>query len=189
MGAAISVAAARRSIAESKIAALLAGGRAELGVKTDPAELAHAIGTHRVDLVERFGAASYISAPLWVPAARPSACITFVSAAAGSRPTAPRTWRSASTFAQRAALAIDNALLYTESQEAIRLREEFLSIASQRAADAAQRASAPDAEPRHQRQESEPRSRARLQGKLVIAQCQVDRLIFTPSPSSSDVSR
>ena len=36
----------------------------------------------------------------------------------------------ASDLAQRAALAIDNAGLYQKSQEAIRMREEFLSIAS-----------------------------------------------------------
>jgi signal transduction histidine kinase len=47
-----------------------------------------------------------------------------------SRMTSPSVLILAEALADRAALAIDNARLYRESQNAIRLREEFLSIAS-----------------------------------------------------------
>jgi signal transduction histidine kinase len=42
----------------------------------------------------------------------------------------PRDLAAAEELARRAALAIDNARLYREAQDAIRLRDEFLSIAS-----------------------------------------------------------
>ncbi len=159
--------------AESRVAALLAGGRAELVVKTDPAELAHAIGTHRVDLVERFGATSYISAPL---RARGEilGVITFVSAAT-DRAYGAADLALGIDLAQRAALAIDNARLYTESQEAIRLREEFLSIASHelRTPLSALQLQMQSLDINVKKANLDP---ARLQSKLVIAQRQVDRL-------------
>jgi signal transduction histidine kinase len=55
--------------------------------------------------------------------------ITFVSTQPGRRYDS-EDFFTAQALAERAALAIDNARLYRESQDAIRLREEFLSIAS-----------------------------------------------------------
>jgi PAS domain S-box-containing protein len=55
--------------------------------------------------------------------------ISFVSAESGHR-YGPSDLALAQELTRRAALAIDNARLYREAQDAIRAREEFLSIAS-----------------------------------------------------------
>jgi signal transduction histidine kinase len=55
--------------------------------------------------------------------------ITFVAAESGRRYT-PADLALADDLARRAALAVDNARLYQEAQEALAAREEFLSIAA-----------------------------------------------------------
>jgi predicted ATPase/signal transduction histidine kinase len=74
------------------------------------------------------GIQSTMTLPLQV-ADRSLGVITFVSADPARR-YGPNEVALASELARRAAMAIDNARLYRESQEAISLRDEFLSIAS-----------------------------------------------------------
>jgi PAS domain S-box-containing protein len=55
--------------------------------------------------------------------------VSFVTSESGHR-YSPSDLALAQELTRRAAMAIDNALLYREAQEAVRVREEFLSIAS-----------------------------------------------------------
>jgi PAS domain S-box-containing protein len=157
---------------DARIADLLAGGRAELATKSNAAELAQAIATVRVDLVERLGVASYISAPL-LARGEILGAITFVSS--GDRAYGPADLALGTDLAQRAALAIDNARLYAESQEATRLREEFLSIASHelRTPLSALQLQMQSLDANLKKPNFDP---VKMQGKMAIAQRQVDRL-------------
>jgi signal transduction histidine kinase len=78
-------------------------------------------------LVRELGANSALSIPLIARDAVLGA-ITFVAARPGRYGLADLALGQ--ELARRAAIAIDNARLYRESQEAVRLRDEFLSIAS-----------------------------------------------------------
>jgi predicted ATPase/signal transduction histidine kinase len=79
-------------------------------------------------VVRELGVASGMVVPL-TAGERHLGAITLVSSDAGRR-YGPRDLALAEELARRAALAIDNARLYREAREAIRLRDEFLSIAS-----------------------------------------------------------
>ncbi|APR88114.1 two-component regulator [Minicystis rosea] len=94
----------------------------------DPARLAAAIGIEDADLVARLGATSYLAVPL---SARGQVLgsMTLVSARA-DRTYGPADVALAVDLGLRAALAVDNARLYADAQRAVRLRDEFLSIAS-----------------------------------------------------------
>ncbi|HXM79876.1 MAG TPA: GAF domain-containing sensor histidine kinase [Thermoanaerobaculia bacterium] len=74
------------------------------------------------------GFRSYMCVPL-VVRGRVAGAITFASAESG-RSYEPEDLSLAEALAYRASLAIDNARLYSEAQDAIRVRDEFLSIAS-----------------------------------------------------------
>jgi PAS domain S-box-containing protein len=79
------------------------------------------------EIVRRLGARSCIVVPM-VDRGRTLGALTFVRS---SQPEyAVDEIDLAEDLARRAALAVDNARLYAEAQEAIRAREEFLSIAS-----------------------------------------------------------
>jgi predicted ATPase/signal transduction histidine kinase len=80
------------------------------------------------DLVREIGAESGMILPL-VAGDRRLGAISLVSSNPDRR-YGPKDLALAEELARRAALAIDNARLYREAREAIRLRDEFLSIAS-----------------------------------------------------------
>jgi PAS domain S-box-containing protein len=79
-------------------------------------------------LLRELGMRSSLLLPL-VARGRVMGCLSLVYAESGRR-YAETDLRFAEDLARRAALALDAATLYREAQEAIRLREEFLSIAS-----------------------------------------------------------
>jgi PAS domain S-box-containing protein len=84
-----------------------------------------------VDTPERFmtlGARSYMCVPLKARGDTFGA-ITFVSMKRGRR-YAPVDLALAEELARRAALAVDNSRLFREAQEALKARDEFLSMAS-----------------------------------------------------------
>ena len=111
------------------IAGVLRSGQPELSARPcDPLLLAAALGTTRADVVARLGAEAYISVPL---SARGQVlgAMTLVSATK-ERDYGPSDVALAVDLALRAALAVDNARLYAGAQHAVRLRDEFLSIAS-----------------------------------------------------------
>jgi PAS domain S-box-containing protein len=79
-------------------------------------------------IVQELGVCSLICVPL--PARdRTIGCLTLIAAESGRR-YGPKDLELAEALAARAALAVDNARLYSEAQAAIRARDEFLSIAS-----------------------------------------------------------
>lgn len=108
---------------------VVATGEPELATRV-PDEILRA-GTrneaHYRALVE-LGFRSYMCVPL-VVRGRVAGAITFASAESG-RSYEPEDLSLAEALAYRASLAIDNARLYGEAQDAIRVRDEFLSIAS-----------------------------------------------------------
>ncbi|HSO00773.1 MAG TPA: ATP-binding protein [Candidatus Nanopelagicales bacterium] len=79
-------------------------------------------------ILEQLGLRSYLCVPL-EGRERILGAIILVSAESGHR-YADEELALAEELARRAALAIENAMLYREAKEAIRLRDEFLSIAS-----------------------------------------------------------
>jgi signal transduction histidine kinase len=118
-----------RAGASHGIAGVLAGGLPEVqGPPCDPLLVASALGALRSFVVARLGAATYVSAPLTAHG-RVLGAITLVSArperAYGSSDVA-----LAVDLGRRAALVVDNALLRERAEEAVRIREQFLSMAS-----------------------------------------------------------
>ncbi|HEY8490670.1 MAG TPA: ATP-binding protein, partial [Dehalococcoidia bacterium] len=79
-------------------------------------------------LGEALGVRSLIIAPLSARG-RTLGAVSFVQAESGRR-YGPADLALVEDLARRAALAVDNARLYQEAQQAVRAREEFLSIAS-----------------------------------------------------------
>jgi PAS domain S-box-containing protein len=94
----------------------------------DPVTLAAALGVEDVDTVRRLGATAYLTVPLCARG-QVLGALTLV-ASAPSRRFDPSDIALVVDLGQRAALAIENARLYATAQQAIRVREEFLSIAS-----------------------------------------------------------
>jgi signal transduction histidine kinase len=80
------------------------------------------------EILRRIDPRSWMVVPL-TARARTIGAITFVSAESGRR-YGPDDLVFADDLARRAALAVDNARLYQEAQEALAAREEFLSIAA-----------------------------------------------------------
>ena len=111
------------------VAGVLASGQPEVsGPSCDPLLVAAALGVPRADVVESLGAAAYVSVPLSVRG-EVLGVMTLVSARAD------RAYEAADValaldLGQRAALAFDNARLYAHVQQAVRIRDEFFSIAS-----------------------------------------------------------
>jgi signal transduction histidine kinase len=79
-------------------------------------------------LVERLGNASGMLVPMLVRG-RAIGAMSF-SRSGPERPCGPEDLALAEEFARRAAAAIDNARLYDNAQRAIRVRDEFLTVAS-----------------------------------------------------------
>jgi signal transduction histidine kinase len=84
--------------------------------------------TEHGQLAQALGVVSLISVPL-LARQRTIGMMTLISAESGRRYGQEDLWL-AEALAARAALAVDNALLYSEAQAAVRTRDEFLSIAS-----------------------------------------------------------
>jgi predicted ATPase/signal transduction histidine kinase len=80
------------------------------------------------DLLRILGSASLMVAPLVARERRLGTMMLF--SAAPGRTYDPTDLALAEELARRAAFAIDNASLYRQAQEAIRLREDFVSVAS-----------------------------------------------------------
>jgi PAS domain S-box-containing protein len=115
--------------ARSGVAGVLASGQPEVSrVPCDALLLATALGVGRAELVERLGAVAYASVPLCV-GGRVLGAMTLVSARR-ERVYDPVDVALALDLGQRAALAFDNARLYARAQQAVRIRDEFFSIAS-----------------------------------------------------------
>lgn len=90
--------------------------------------LAAAKDERHLQLLRELGMRSAMTVPLIARGATLGA-ITFVTAESERRYDDADV-RLARELAERAALAVDNARLYAEAQEAVRVRDEFLSIAS-----------------------------------------------------------
>ncbi len=88
------------------------------------------------------GAGSLMSLPL-VARGRALGVLTVVVSVSGRRYGAPDT-TLAEELARRCALAMDNARLHRQLQDALHLRDDFLAIAAHELQDAGQRAAAPD---------------------------------------------
>jgi predicted ATPase/signal transduction histidine kinase/tRNA A-37 threonylcarbamoyl transferase component Bud32 len=87
----------------------------------------HTVSEHHAELVERLGARSLIVVPL-VARDTNLGALTLVSAT--PQRFGPADVEVASEIGRRAALAVDNARLLRETQRAVRLRDDFLSVAS-----------------------------------------------------------
>jgi PAS domain S-box-containing protein len=134
-------------------------------------------------LMRQLGIRSYICVPL-VARGRVLGCLSLLQARSDRHYT-EADLRLAEELAHRAALNVDNARLYREAQEAIRLRDEFLSIASHEL-------KTPLTSLRLQlsllARLMGPEALGRLEGKLDGAHRQVDRLASLVS-TLLDVSR
>jgi PAS domain S-box-containing protein len=97
-------------------------------VRNDEALRAAASGADHLRLLQALGYYSYMCVPL-VARGRTLGAITLVMAES-ERQYTEADLALAQDLAQRAAVAVDNARLYRAAQEAVRLRDEFLSIAS-----------------------------------------------------------
>lgn len=95
---------------------------------TDEMLVATAKNEEELALVRKVGFSSVIVAPMRVRGTAIGA-ITFVAAESGRRYT-QADLAMAEEVASRAALAVENARLYSEAQRAIAVRDEFMSLAS-----------------------------------------------------------
>ena len=111
------------------VPSVLRTGRSELVPEvSDELLVAAARDEAHLKTLRGLGFTSYISVPL-IAHGRPLGTITLVTSESGRRYTQDDL-TLAEDLARRAALAVDNAWLYREAQEAIRARDQFLSIAS-----------------------------------------------------------
>lgn len=111
------------------VAGVLRTGQPEIALMPcDPSHLAAVLGVERADAVERLGVTTYVSVPLCARG-QVLGAMTLVSARP-ERVYGPPDVALAVDLAQRAALAVDNARLYADAQRAVRIRDEFLSIAA-----------------------------------------------------------
>jgi PAS domain S-box-containing protein len=113
--------------ADRGIAGVLRSRQPE-AAECDPVTLAAVLGVEDLESVRRLGAAAYLTVPL---CARGQVLGAFTLVASSpSRRFDPSDVALVMDLGQRAALAVENARLYAAAQQAIRVREEFLSIAS-----------------------------------------------------------
>lgn len=108
--------------------ALIHGRPSLVAEVTDEVMQRVAHSAHHLDTMRRLGMRSLITVPL-IARNRILGAITCLMTDSGRRYGA-EDLRFLQEVAHRAALSVDNARLYREAQEAIRLRDEFLSIAS-----------------------------------------------------------
>jgi signal transduction histidine kinase len=110
------------------VPSLAEAGPAEPPTQPGPTDGSAISGREHERLARALGAGSLICVPL-LARERTIGALTLISAASGRR-YGPHDLSLAEALAARAALAVDNARLYSEAQAAIRSRDEFLSIAS-----------------------------------------------------------
>jgi PAS domain S-box-containing protein len=91
-------------------------------------QAAHAKDARHMELLHALDATSHLVAPL-VAHGQTLGVMVFFSAASRRRYGLPQL-ALAEEVARRAAVAVDNARLYQQAQEGIRLRDEFLSVAA-----------------------------------------------------------
>lgn len=104
-------------------------GQSEFLSETSPeATAAQAPDTEHATLLRQLGVRSYMAVPM-VARGRTLGVLSFGRTVTVRRYTA-EDLLLAQELAERAARAVDNARLYSEAQQAIRLRDDFLSIAS-----------------------------------------------------------
>ncbi|WNG55585.1 PAS domain-containing protein [Archangium gephyra] len=114
--------------------AVIRTGRTELRAEvTDELLVRHASDARHLELLRGMGITSSLIVPLHARD-RTFGALAFFYCWGGlpraSRAYGPEEQRLAEDLARRAALAVDNARLYREAQRAVRLRDEFLSVAS-----------------------------------------------------------
>jgi signal transduction histidine kinase/ActR/RegA family two-component response regulator len=106
---------------------VLRTGRAELVEEISDARLAASItDPDRLRLLRELGLRSYVGVPLTVRG-KVLGVLTFVTAESGRR-YGPADLRLADDLAHRAAVAVENARLYGDLQEADRRKDEFLAM-------------------------------------------------------------
>jgi signal transduction histidine kinase len=119
----------REPEAERGVEAVLRSGQSQLYPDLADTEwLGQLLGAEHPEVLRTLGARSYMCVPL-TARGRVMGVVTFVSVREGRR-YGREDMELAEELGRRAGLAIDNARLYLEAQQAIRLREEFLSIAA-----------------------------------------------------------
>ena len=106
---------------------LMRTGKA-LRVTVDPKELLKRLDPKVWPIVEKYPVHSWMVAPLWIAGKMIGTISAFRYRNVG--PYTAEEEDCLQDIADRAALAIDNARLYQDSQKAIQLREDFISIAS-----------------------------------------------------------
>ena len=115
--------------ATSGTMAVLRTGQPELyPLITDAMLMATALNDDHLAILRGLPMQSLICVPLWA-GGQPIGTITLMSRTA-VRTYAPTDLPFVAELARRAAMAVENARLYGESQAAVRLREDFLAIAS-----------------------------------------------------------
>ncbi len=108
---------------------VLRSGRAEILSEVPESVLqAYARDAEHLRLLHELGLQSYMIVPM-VARGRTLGTIAFASAES-SRRYGPDDLALAEDLAYRAAVAVDNAQLYREAQDAVKVRDHFLSIAS-----------------------------------------------------------
>lgn len=108
---------------------VLRTGEAELCDDTmEAAWVRTALGIQSPEFIEELGARSFICVPLKVRG-QTFAVMTLVSSTPGKQFT-DLELQTAEELARRGALAVENARLFRDAQEAIRARDEFISMAS-----------------------------------------------------------
>jgi signal transduction histidine kinase len=118
-----------RPDAPTALARVLATGQAVLVPQISPElQTAHISDPEHLRLVRELGPRSLMVVPLRARD-RTLGAVTLASAGSG-RTYGPDELALAEDLARRCALAVDNARLYEQAQEAVRARDEFLSIAS-----------------------------------------------------------
>ncbi|MFY0568644.1 ATP-binding protein [Archangium lansingense] len=95
---------------------------------TDAVAQAHVLGAEHLRLIQRLGTRSVIAVPL-VSHGKIFGALTL-ACAHPTRRYGPEDVNMAQELARRCAIALENARLYREAQEGIRIREEFLSVAA-----------------------------------------------------------
>ncbi len=86
-------------------------------------------GTEAQRILEALRVRSFVAVPLELHGRR-LGLLVLMTRQDGSRTLRPEDATVIDEFGRRASMALDNALLYEESQTAIRLRDEFLTVAS-----------------------------------------------------------
>lgn len=118
-----------RLLANARFCHLLGSERKQVAVDLSRwAEQAWALDPPTWDLLQEFGCGSAMIVPLEVREQVLGQLI--LTSTAPTRQFSAKDWATARDLAQRIALGVENSRLYERAQDAIRARDEFLSIAS-----------------------------------------------------------